>query len=68
MLLPEEDDGTYRERIVSEYRRRFPGNPFFVYFILPLLANIISSWLIRWISNRESGIKRLRAEAFDALA
>lgn len=68
MLLPQEDCGTYREQIIREYRKRRPKcGPFFIYFVLPIIANLISTWMLRWILKREHGVARLRAEAFDSL-
>lgn len=68
MLLPEEEEGSYRQSVIREYRRLNPQcNPFFIYFVLPVLANLISSWMIRWIFRRKRGVSRLRAEAFDLL-
>jgi hypothetical protein len=68
MLAPEGEDSTYAHRVIEEYRRRNPQlNPFFVAFVLPILASLIARWIERWILNRRHGISRLRAEAFDAI-
>ena len=59
----------YRERIKAEVRRRNPGlGPVFFFFVLPLLANLISHWIIKWLSKENAGeIRRLKTQAFDAL-
>jgi hypothetical protein len=59
----------YRDRIKTEFKRRNPGmSPVFLFFVLPLLANLISHFIIKWISRRNAGeIQRLKMEAFDAL-
>lgn len=68
LLLPEEEDGAYPHRVVQEYRKRNPKlNPFFIAFVLPILASLISHWLERWILKRPTGVRKLRAEAFDLI-
>tara|TARA_Y100001938_G_scaffold31656_1_gene43253 strand:+ start:279 stop:599 length:321 start_codon:yes stop_codon:yes gene_type:complete len=68
MLLPEGDDPSYPQRIIAEYKKRNPKiNPFFLYFLLPLLASLAARWIQKWILNRKDSISRLRAEAFDII-
>ena len=68
MLAPDEPDSTYAHRIIEEYKRRNPKlNPFFIAFVLPILASLIARYVERWILNRRHGISRLRAEAFDLI-
>ena len=59
----------YRHRIKAEFVRRNPEmGSVFLFFVLPLLANLISHWILKWISNRNAGeIRRLKMQAFDAL-
>jgi len=56
----------YRSRIRTEYRRRNPEcGSVFLLLVLPLLANLISHWIIKWISKRSDGeIRDLKNEAF----
>lgn len=63
MLAPEHEDSTYAHNVVEEYRRRYKCNPFFVAFILPIIAGLVCRWIERWILNRHPGINRLRTEA-----
>lgn len=68
LLAPDDEDSTYPHRVIEEYRRRNPKlNPFFVYFLLPIIASLVAHWIERWILRRPHGIRRLRAEAFDAI-
>jgi hypothetical protein len=59
----------YRSRIRAEYRRRNPEcGSVFLLFVLPILANLISHWILKWISKRNAGeILRLKNEAFTTL-
>jgi hypothetical protein len=59
----------YRSRIRTEYRRLNPGcGSVFLLFVLPILANLISHWILKWISKRNAGeILRLKNEAFNTL-
>ena len=59
----------YRSRIRAEYRRRNPEcGSVFLLFVLPILANLISHWILKWISKRNAGeIRRLKNEAFNTL-
>lgn len=67
------EEGTlsqYRDRIKAEFKRRNPGmGPVFLFFVLPLLANLISHFILKWLSQENAGtIRRLKTQAFDALA
>ena len=55
----------YRSRIRTEYRKRNPEcGSVFLLFVLPLLANLISHWIIKWISRKSAGeIQDLKSEA-----
>ena len=55
----------YRHRIRTEYRRRNPEcGSVFLLFVLPIIANLISHWIIQWISRKSDGeIRDLRNEA-----
>ena len=59
----------YRSRIRTEYRKRNPEcGSVFLLLVLPLLANLISHWIIKWISKRNAGeIRRLKSEASSSL-
>jgi hypothetical protein len=59
----------YRSRIRTEYRRRNPeAGSVFLLFVLPILANLISHWILKWISKRNAGeILRLKNEACNTL-
>lgn len=59
----------YRSRIRTEYRKRNPGcGSVFLLFVLPIIANLISHWIIKWISKRNDGeIQRLKSEAVATL-
>lgn len=60
----------YRSRIRAEYRRRNPDcGSVFLLFVLPIIANLISHWILKWISKKDAGeILTLKTEAFDTLA
>ena len=55
----------YRSRIRTEYRRRNPeAGSVFLLFVLPIIANLISHWILKWISRKDAGeIRRLKSEA-----
>jgi len=59
----------YRSRIRTEYRRRNPEcGSVFLLFVLPIIANLISHWILKWISRKDAGeILRLKNEAFNTL-
>lgn len=71
MLAPEGevDEKEFRKRIKDEYARRYECGSVFLVFILPLLIQLISAWILRWLNNRHHGLnlRRLKTEAFDAL-
>lgn len=60
----------YRQRIRDSYARQNPEcTSVFLFFVLPILANLISHWIIKWISNRTAcEIQRLKMEASQSLA
>jgi hypothetical protein len=72
MLLPdgELDLPSYRKQVRAECRRRKQefGSVFLI-FILPLIINIITAWIARWLVDRrsDSQLRRIRGQAFDAL-
>ena len=55
----------YRSRIRTEYRRLNPEcGSVFLLFVLPIIANLISHWILKWIAKRNDGeIRRLKSEA-----
>ncbi len=59
----------YRSRIRTEYRRLNPEcGSVFLLFVLPIIANLISHWILKWISKRNAGeIRRLKSEASSSL-
>jgi hypothetical protein len=71
MLSPdgEVDAPAFRKQIREEYARRYECGSVFLVIVLPILINLISAWIIRWLSNRshDLNLRRLRTEAFDAL-
>ena len=54
-ILPdgEVDPREYRRAISKECRQRY-GSLFLV-IVLPIIINLISDWIIRWINNRKPG-------------
>jgi hypothetical protein len=57
----------YRTQIKETYLKNYPEmGSFFVLFILPILISLVSSWIARWIFNRND-MRKVRAQAFDAL-
>lgn len=56
----------YRSRIRTEYRRRNPEcGSVFLLLVLPIIANLISHWILKWISRKSAGeIADLRNEAY----
>lgn len=71
MLAPEGevDLPAYRRAIKEEVARRGEYGSIFLIIVLPLLINLISAWIIKWLNNRSHGLnlRRLKTEAFDAL-
>lgn len=71
LLAPEGEitQAEYRRQITAEYKRRYECGSVFLIIVLPLLVNLISAWIIRWLNNRSPGLnlRRLKTEAFDAL-
>lgn len=55
----------YRSRIREEYIRRNPEcSSLFLLFVLPIIANLISHWIVKWISKKDAGqITDLREQA-----
>lgn len=60
----------YRAAIKREYRKRNPEcGSVFLLFVLPILANLISHWLIKWFSHKsDSEIRRMTMDAATSLA
>lgn len=57
----------YRWKIKETYLKAYPEmGSFFVLFILPILVSLISTWVARWIFNRQN-MKAVRTQAYDAL-
>lgn len=71
MLAPEGevDLPAYRQQIKEEVARRDQYGSVFLIIVLPILVNLISAWIVRWLNNRHHGLnlRRLKTEAFDAL-
>lgn len=57
----------YRRQIKETYLKAYPEmGSFFVLFVLPILISLISTWVSRWILNRQD-MKAVKAQAYDAL-
>ena len=54
-LLPdgEVDRKAFRRAISAECRQRYGS--IFLIIVLPILVNLISNWIIRWLTNRKPG-------------
>jgi hypothetical protein len=63
----EEPIRQYRNRIRETYLRSMPERgSFFLFFVLPILVSVISTWINRWIWDQRD-FKAVRSEAFDLL-
>ena len=59
-----------KQRRVAMRRAFIQGHPevgsVFLIIVLPILIQVISAWITRWILNRKD-LKRVQADAYDAL-
>ena len=60
-------DRSMRRKMRSAFIKAHPevGSVFLI-IILPILINLISNWIIKWISNRKD-LPRIQGQAYDAL-
>ena len=70
LVTPDGAIGTreYKRRVKETYLR-YSGeyNSFFLLIILPILVSVISAWITRWLAG-QTGLRRLRSQAFDRLS
>lgn len=63
------DRRTWKQRIRGEFRARHPEcGSILLMILIPIIVNLISAWLARWIFNEHpTSLEHMRTEARSAL-
>lgn len=67
MLAPDGkvDAAAYRRAVAKECRQRYGS--VLLLIVLPILVNLITAWIMRWLNNRDLPLPNLQAQAKAAL-
>jgi hypothetical protein len=60
----------YRKRVAKEFRKSHADcGSILLMILLPIIVNLVTTWILKWISGRNTGapLAELRAQAFDAM-
>jgi hypothetical protein len=59
------DAETYRKAVSRECRKRYGS--LLLLIVLPILVNLITAWIMKWLNNRDFPLATLQAQAKSAL-